>query len=237
MKPEFKRVMLKISGEGLAGDKKHGFDAEVVVGLVAQIKLLHEAGVQICMLAGGGNFFRGAQNTGIAMDRSVADQIGMLATVMNAMALKSALENAGVPVAVFSGVSVPQVCDSYTFRGATQALNENKVAIFAGGTGSPYFTTDTGAALRAIEMHCDVLLKATQVDGVYESDPRINPQAKRYEKITFDEVLEKRLNVLDMTAVSMAKDAGLKVMIFALNGKNSVVDAVCGDGRYTMIEK
>lgn len=235
MKPIFKRVMLKISGEGLAGAKKTGFDAEVIAKLALQIDELHQSGVQVCIVVGGGNFFRGAKSGG--MDRSVADQIGMLATVMNAMALKSALEGLLTPVKVFSGINVPQVCDYYTFREASKALSENNVVIFAGGTGSPYFTTDTGAALRAIEMHCDILMKATQVDGVYDNDPRFNKQAKRYDEITFAEVLEKHLNVLDMTAVTMAQEANLPVMIFALNAENSIVNAVCGKEKSTIIKK
>ena len=237
MKPIYKRILLKISGEGLAGAGKTGIDSAVVTELALQINELHQSGVQVGIVVGGGNFFRGAKNACAGMDRSVADQIGMLATVMNAMALKSALEGLLTPVKVFSGISVPQLCDTYSFREAFRALQENNVIIFAGGTGSPYFTTDTGAALRAIEMHCDILMKATQVDGVYDADPRYNPQAKRYDKITFSEVLEKNLNVLDMTAVAMAKDADLPVMIFALNTKNSIINAVCGKEKCTIIKK
>ena len=237
MKPKFKRVMLKISGEGLAGSDKTGIDTAIVMKTAQQISELQKAGVQVCVVIGGGNFFRGAKDAGVMMDRSVADQIGMLATVMNAMALKSALENMSVPVTVFSGINIPQLCDFYNFRNAIKAVRENQVVIFAGGTGSPYFTTDTGATLRAIEMHCDILMKATQVDGVYDADPRYNPQAKRYEKITFSEVLEKNLNVLDMTAAAMAKDADLPVMIFALKKENSIINAVCGNEKCTIIKK
>lgn len=237
MKPKYKRILLKISGEGLAGTDKTGIDTAVVMKTAYQIAQLQKSGVQTCVVLGGGNFFRGAKNAGAAMDRSVADQIGMLATVMNAMALKSALESISVPVMVFSGLNIPQICDNYNFRNAIKAVSENQVVIFAGGTGSPYFTTDTGAALRAIEMHCDILLKATQVDGVYDADPRYNPQAKRYDEITYSEVLEKNLNVLDMTAVAMAKDADLPVMIFALHKENSIINAVCGKEKCTIIKK
>ncbi|MBQ8482020.1 MAG: UMP kinase [Alphaproteobacteria bacterium] len=237
MKPKFKRVMLKISGEGLAGADGSGIDAEVITKIALQINELHQDGVQICIVAGGGNFFRGAKSVCTGMDRSVADQIGMLATVMNAMALKSALEGLLIPIKVFSGIRVPQVCDDYTFKEASRAMLDGNVLIFAGGTGSPYFTTDTGAALRAIEMHCDILMKATQVDGVYDADPRINPNAERYDTITFSEVLAKHLNVLDMTAVSMAEAADLPVMIFALNGEKSIVDAVYGKEKCTIIKK
>ena len=227
MEPKYKRVMLKISGEGLAGADKTGIDTEIVMKTARQLADLQKLGVQVCVVIGGGNFFRGAKNAGTMMDRSVADQIGMLATVMNAMALKSALEKSGADVCVFSGIRVPQICDSYNFRNA----------ISAGGAGSPYFTTDTGAALRAIEMHCDILMKATQVDGVYDSDPRYNPQAKRYDEVTFTEVLQKNLNVLDMTAAAMAQDAALPVMIFAMNKENSIVNAVCGNEKCTIIKK
>lgn len=235
MKPKYKRVLLKISGEGLAGTQKTGIDIAAVNKTALQIDKLRQMGVQIGVVVGGGNFFRGANAAG--MDRSVADQIGMLATVMNAMALKSALEKLQAPVKVFSGINVPQVCDLYTFREAAKAMDEENAVIFAGGTGCPYFTTDTGAALRAIEMHCDILMKATQVDGVYDSDPRKNPQAKRYEEISFAEVLSKHLNVLDMTAITMAQEANLPVMIFALNNENSIVNAVCGNEKSTIIRK
>lgn len=237
MKPKYKRILLKVSGEGLAGAGKTGIDADVVLQTAQQVAELQKTGVQVCLVVGGGNFFRGAKNAGTLMDRSVADQIGMLATVMNAMALKSALDKIGASCKVFSGISVPQVCDDYSFDKAYDALQSDKIIIFAGGTGSPYFTTDTGAVLRAVEMHCDILMKATQVDGVYDADPRVNSQAMRYDEISFSEVLRKHLNVLDMTAATMANEANLPVMIFALNGKNSIVNAVCGNEKCTIIKK
>lgn len=236
MKPKFRRVLLKISGEGLAGGKTAGVDVAVVSKQASQIAELQKSGVQVCVVVGGGNFFRGAANAGAMMDRSVADQIGMLATVMNSLILKSSLEKLGCSVAVFSGIDVPQLCDRYTFRDAYEAVKSNQVVIFAGGTGCPYFTTDTGAVLRAVEMHCDILMKATQVDGVYDADPRVNPQAKRYDEISFADVLHKHLNVLDMTAVAMARDAGLPVMIFALNDEKSIVNAVFGREKCTIIK-
>lgn len=235
MKSEFKRVLLKISGEGLAGEQKNGIDTEVLMSLGRQIAELQRSKVQVCVVVGGGNFFRGAKNAGAMMDRSVADQIGMMATIMNAMAMKSALLSLGCAVEVFSGLSVPQVCENYSFRKALAAVDAGKIVIFAGGTGSPYFTTDTGAALRAVEMHCDVLMKATQVDGVYDADPKVNPKAKRYDEISFKEVLEKHLGVLDMTAAAMAEEAGLPVMIFALNDENAIVNAVRGSEKSTII--
>lgn len=236
MKPVFKRILLKLSGEGLSGSKGFGVDEDVVARLAAEIAEVKRLNVQICLVIGGGNFFRGARNAGKLMDRSVADQIGMMATVMNALVLKAALEKNGCPVEIYSGLSVPQVCENYNFGKALRALEGGAVIIFAGGTGSPYFTTDTGAALRASEMHCDVLMKATQVDGVYNSDPRKNPQAVRYDEISFAEVVEKKLGVMDITAITMAADNNIPVMVFAQKGENSIVDAVCGTAKCTIIK-
>lgn len=235
MQPEFKRIMLKLSGEGLAGENKTGTDATVVQKLATEIKVVHDMGVQICLVIGGGNIFRGAKNGSAEMDRSVADQIGMLATVMNALTMKSALESIGCPAKVFSALAMPQICETYNFREAVQVLDNRNVAIFACGTGSPYFTTDTGAVLRALEMHCDIMMKATQVDGVYNADPRYDSSAKRYDAITYDEVLGKNLNVMDMTAIAMARDNALPVMIFMQKGENSIINAVCGKAKCTII--
>lgn len=236
MQPEFKRIMLKLSGEGLAGENITGTDAAVVQKLATEIKAVRDMGVQICLVIGGGNIFRGAKDGCADMDRSVADQIGMLATVMNALTMKSSLENIGCPAKVFSALSMPQICETYNFREATQSLDDDCVTIFACGTGSPYFTTDTGAVLRAVEMHCDVMMKATQVDGVYSADPRYDNNAKRYDDITYDEVLEKNLNVMDMTAIAMARDNKLPVMIFMQKGENSIINAVCGKAKCTIIK-
>ena len=228
--------MLKLSGEGLAGDNKTGIDAAIVQKLACEIKAVHDLGVQICLVIGGGNFFRGAKDAGAFMDRSVADQIGMLATVMNALTMKSALENIGCPAKVFSGLNMPQVCEPYSFREAKQSLENGTVSLFACGTGSPYFTTDTGAVLRATEMHCDVVMKATQVDGVYDSDPRYNKDAKRYDNISYAEVLDRHLNVMDMTAIAMAQENQIPIMVFAQKGDDAVLNAVCGTAKYTLIK-
>ena len=236
MTPKFKRILLKLSGEGLAGEDKNGIDMSVVRKLTDEIKRVHNLGVEVCVMIGGGNFFRGAKNAGAQMDRSEADQIGMLATVMNALTLKSVLNSMGCPAEVFSGLVLPQVCETYIFRRAIKALNEGKVIIFAGGTGCPYFTTDTGAALRAAEMHCDIIMKATQVDGVYSADPRYFPDAERYDEISYNEVLEKQLNVMDMAAVSIARDNNIQIMIFAQKEDNSIIKAVCGDAKCTIIK-
>ena len=236
MKPQFSRVLLKLSGEGLAGEAKSGIDMATVQKLAGEIAELQRMQVQVCLVIGGGNFFRGAKNAGEHMDRSVADQVGMMATVMNAMIVKSALESINVPATVFSGLIMPQVCEAYSYRQAMAAVNRGEVVIFAGGTGSPYFTTDTGAALRATEMHCEALLKATQVDGVYDADPRVEPNAKRYDSISYDEVLHKHLNVMDMTAISMMRDNKIPVIIFAQKEENALIKAVCGKIRHTIIQ-
>ena len=237
MKPIYKRILLKLSGEGLAGKDKTGIDTSVVGRLAAEIKKVRQSGVQVCLVIGGGNFFRGARNAGKIMDRSVADQIGMMATVMNALAMKSALESIDCPAVIYSGLNVPQVCNSYNFCDALRSVNEGKVVIFAGGTGNPYFTTDTGAALRAVEMHCDILMKATQVDGVYSADPRIDSTATRYDKISYNEVLERRLNVMDMTALAMLRDAKVPTMIFAQAEEQAIYKAVCGQIKHTIINE
>ena len=227
---------MKLSGEGCAGAEKFGIDSAVVSRLATEIKKIRELGTQVCLVIGGGNFFRGAKNADGIMDRSVADQIGMMATIMNALAMKSALDAMECPTVIYSGLNVPQVWDAYSFRNAIHSLENGKVVIFSGGTGSPYFTTDTGAALRAAEMHCDVLMKATQVDGVYDADPRHNPEAKRYDSLSYDEVLKKHLNVMDMTALAMLRDIKIPIMIFAQAEENAVLKAVCGQVKHTIIK-
>lgn len=236
MKPKYKRILLKLSGEGLAGDNKFGINPDVVMRLAREICAIRDLGVEVCLVVGGGNFFRGAKNAGALMDRSVADQVGMMATVMNALTMKSALKKLGCAATVYSGFAVPQACETYNFNKALHSLENGEAVIFAGGTGSPYFTTDTGAALRAVEMHCDVLMKATQVDGVYSNDPRINPDAERFDVISYDEVIAKHLNVMDMTAIAFVREAGLPTMIFAQTGENALVKAVCGEVKHTMIK-
>jgi uridylate kinase len=236
MKAKFNRIMLKLSGEGLSAERGFGIDSPTVERLAREIAEISRLGVQVCLVVGGGNFFRGAKNACKDMDRSVADQIGMMATVINALALKSALEACGQKAKVFSGLSVPSVCDDYRFDKAQCSLDDGNVTIFAGGTGNPYFTTDSGAALRAVEMHCDVLMKATQVDGVYDSDPRSNSKAKRFEQISYSEVIEKQLKVMDMTAVAMLQDNNIPIMIFKQSGDNPIINAVCGKGKYSIIK-
>lgn len=236
MKSAYKRILLKISGEGLAKAEQTGIDFVTVSRLAKDIADVRALGVEVGIVVGGGNFFRGAKKTSETLDRSVADQIGMLATVMNGLVFKSALESQGCAAVIYSGLSVPQVCDTYCFEKAVQSLKSGKVVIFVGGSGCPYFTTDTAAVLRAVEMHCEVLLKSTQVDGVYSADPKLNPQAERFDVIDYDTVIKNKLNVMDMTAISMAREAKLPIMIFAQKGENSIVNAICGNIEHTMIK-
>ena len=236
MKPLYKRILLKLSGEGLMGGRNFGIDNDVLCALAEQIKEICAMGTEVCIVVGGGNIFRGASEAAAGMDRPVADQVGMLATVMNALFLQNALRAADVEARVLSGLAVPAVCETYSYRQAVRHLQKKRVLIFAGGTGNPYFTTDTGAALRAAEMKCDVLLKATQVDGVYSADPKKDASAVRFEEISYDEVIAKGLKVMDITAVSLAKDSRLPIVVFALAGKGALADAVAGKGKFTIIK-
>ena len=236
MKPVYKRILLKLSGEGLMGDLSFGMSAEVIKDLAAQIKKVHADGVEVCIVVGGGNIFRGAKEASKGMNRTVADQVGMLATVMNALYIQNALEAGGTPARVLSGLNIPQVCENYMYRRALRHLEKGRVVIFAGGTGNPYFTTDTGAALRASEMQCDALLKATQVDGVYDSDPIHNPKAKKYKQISYDEVIRRELGVMDLTAVALAKENRIPIVVFSQHGTKALENAVCGRGEFTIIK-
>lgn len=236
MKPQYKRVLLKLSGEGLMGDKEFGVSPEVVSSLAEQIKQIHELGTDVCIVIGGGNIFRGAKEAAKGMDRSVADQIGMLATVMNSLFLQDALIKIGVPAKVVSGLRIPQACEDYSYRKVMSYLQNREVVIFAAGTGSPYFTTDTGAALRAAEMGCDALLKSTQVDGVYDSDPRCNSSAKRFDSLSYDEVIKKELKVMDISAVVLAKENKVPIIIFSQHEESALLNAVCAQGKFTIIK-
>ena len=236
MKPLYKRVLIKLSGEGLMGDKQFGMSPIVLHKLALDLKKVYDLGLEICIVVGGGNIFRGAKEASTGVNRSVADQVGMLGTVMNALYVQDALEKVDVPVRVMSGLNVPQVCEPYMYRKALKHLDRKRVIIFAGGTGNPYFTTDTAAALRASEMHCDALLKATQVDGVYTADPKKDPTAKRYEKVSFDEVLSKNLRVMDLTAITLIKESNIPIVVFELKNEDAFLNAVCGKGKFTTIQ-
>ena len=236
MKTKYKRVLLKLSGEGLMGDEKFGISPKVLQSLAAQIKSIVDDGVELCIVVGGGNIFRGAKGAAKGMNRTVADQVGMLATLMNALCLQNALEENGVDVRVSSGLSVPQVCENYMYRKAMRHLDKKRVVIFAGGTGNPYFTTDTGAVLRASEMQCEAVLKSTQVDGVYSSDTKIDAKAVRYDEISYDEVIQKQLKVMDVTAVALAKENNIPIIVFSQHDENSLKNIVRGKGVYTIIK-
>jgi len=236
MNKNYKRILLKLSGEGLMGEQTCGIDENILNAFAESIKKVYDKGVSLCIVIGGGNFYRGVNNKNKAVARSTADQAGMLATIINALFLKSALIYKGVPTEVLSGLAVPQAVETYSYRTAQKLLKEKNVIIFAGGTGNPYFTTDTGATLRALETNCDALFKATQVDGVYDSDPKKNPKAKRYKEISYDEVIAKELKVMDMTAISMARENKLPIIVFKQENENSLINVLNDKGNYTVIK-
>ena len=232
---KYKRILLKLSGEGLMGQKGFGVDEKVLSEIALQIKDIHQAGVLVALVIGGGNIFRGLSGAANGMDRVTGDYMGMLATVINALAMQDALARAGVPARVFSGVSMPTVCEPYIYRKAKNALEKGEVVLFAGGVGNPFFTTDTGAALRAAEMSCEAILKATQVDGVYTADPKKDKNAVRFEKVSYDEVLQKNLNVMDAAAIAMARDNKIDVVVFNMHNRKSLHDVLGGKGNFTVI--
>ncbi len=236
MKNSYKRILLKLSGEGLMGNQAFGISETVLDTFSESIKKIYDKGIEICIVIGGGNFYRGVNNTNNAVSRPVADQAGMLATIINALFLKSTLNHKGIPTEVLSGLAVPQAVETYSYRRAEELLAKKTVIIFAGGTGNPYFTTDTGATLRALEAGCDVLFKATQVDGVYDDDPKKNPKAKRFKEISYNDVITKNLKVMDMTAISMARENRLPIIIFKQETDHSLIDVLSGEGNFTIIK-
>ena len=235
-KPVYKRVLLKISGEALAGDKHTGLDFEVIGQVCDVIKECLDMGVQVGLVVGGGNFWRGAKNSGGAMERTRADHMGMLATVMNALALQDAFERHGIFSRVQSAINMQEVSEPYIRRRAIRHMEKGRVVILAAGTGNPYFTTDTTAALRACELDVDVLMKATKVDGVYDSDPKKNPDAKRYDRVSYMEVLSKGLNVMDSTATSLCMDNDVPMIVFDLTVKGNISRALKGEDVGTTVE-
>lgn len=228
-KPVFDRVLLKLSGEALMGGQSYGIDVNVAAAAAQEIRSVHELGVEIAIVVGGGNIFRGVSESAGNMDRSAADYIGMLATVMNAVVLQDALEKAGVYTRVMSAIDIPQLAEPFIRRRAIRHLEKKRVVIFAAGTGNPFFTTDSAASLRALEMNADVILKGTKVDGIYSADPLKDASATRYEKVTFQEVLEKRLNVMDASAISLCRDNDLPIMVFNMKESGNIVRAISGD--------
>jgi len=233
----FKRVMLKISGEALMGEQGFGLHPPTVERIANEIKSVHDLGVEICMVIGGGNIFRGLQGSAQGMERTTADYMGMLATVMNALAMQSALEARNVFTRVISAIPMDQVCEPYIRRRAVRHLEKKRVCIFAAGTGNPYFTTDTAATLRASEMACEAIFKGTKVDGVYDKDPVRNPDAVRYDKVTYNEVLAKRLAVMDASAIALARDNGLPIIVFSLDEAGGPRGILNGKGTYTTVSE
>ncbi len=229
----FKRVLLKISGEALSGKDGAGINPDMVEHVVSQLVELHSKGMDVAVVVGGGNFWRGRQ--GISMNRVTADHMGMLATIMNALALQDAIEKKGVPTRVQTALSIPAVAEPYILRKALRHFECKRIVIFACGMGNPYFSTDSGAALRAAEIKADVLLMAKNVDGVYDSDPKTNPKAVKYDKISYMDVVNKGLNVMDMTSVTMCMENKIPIIAFALNSKDGLIKAAMGEKIGTII--
>ncbi|MGA2939183.1 MAG: UMP kinase [Syntrophobacteraceae bacterium] len=236
-KPVYGRILLKLSGEGLMGSEPYGIDTRVLREIAEQISEVHKLGTQIALVIGGGNIFRGVSAASGGMDRSTADYMGMLATVMNALAMQDALEKFGIPTRVQSAIDMKEVAEPYIRRKAIRHLEKGRIVIFASGTGLPFFTTDTTAALRASEIGAEVLMKATKVDGVYESDPAKNPHALRYERISFSEVLNRNLKVMDATAISLAREEKMRIIVFNLNIRGNIRKAVLGKPVGTVVEE
>jgi len=233
--PIYRRVLLKISGEALMGSGSYGLDLATVDRIAGEIKAAIQIGTEVCAVIGGGNIFRGLQAAASGMERASADYMGMLATVMNALAMQNALERAGVPTRVLSAIPMTTVCEPYIRRRAIRHMEKGRVVIFAAGTGNPFFTTDTAAALRAAEMGVNALMKGTQVDGVYSADPKTNPKAERYDRLGYMDVLARDLKVMDASAVSLARESGIPIVVFNIHEKMNFVRALQGQGLSTVI--
>ena len=234
--PRFHRIMLKVGGESLMGDRSYGIDPQAALEVAGHIKHVHEAGVQIAVVIGGGNIFRGLAASKNGIDRATADYMGMLGTVMNALALQDAIEKVGVPCRVQSALQMPAVAENFIRRRAIRHMEKGRVLILAAGTGVPYVTTDTGAALHALELHCQVLMKATKVNGVYDQDPHQNPQAKRYQTLSFkDAIVQEKIEVMDTAAFAMASENNIPVMVFELFADDNLKRAIMGESIGTYI--
>ncbi|MXX88524.1 MAG: UMP kinase [Boseongicola sp. SB0677_bin_26] len=234
--PAYSRVLLKISGEALMGDQGFGLHPPTVAKIAEEVRSVHELGVEVCMVIGGGNIFRGLQGSAQGMERTTADYMGMLATVMNALAMQSALEALGIHTRVISAIRMDEVAEPYIRRRAVRHLEKKRVCIFAAGTGNPYFTTDTAATLRATEMSCQAIFKGTLVDGVYDKDPAKHQDARRYDKISYDDVLAKNLKVMDASAIALARDNGLPIIVFSLDEPGGFRGVLSGAGTYTTVQ-
>ncbi|WP_370254216.1 UMP kinase [Nioella sp.] len=234
--PTYSRVMLKISGEALMGDKGYGLNPPTVERIAREVKSVHDMGVEICMVIGGGNIFRGLQGSAQGMERATADYMGMLATVMNALAMQGALEKLGIHTRVISAIPMDQVCEPYIRRRAVRHLEKKRVVIFAAGTGNPYFTTDTAATLRANEMNCQAIFKGTKVDGVYDKDPVKHDDATRYDTISYDDVLAQHLGVMDASAIALARENHMPIIVFSLDEPGGFKGILAGEGTYTKVQ-
>ena len=233
---KLKRVLLKISGESLMGVDSFGIDVSTVDRVAKEISQVCKLGIEICLVIGAGNIFRGLSGAAAGMDRASADYMGMLATVMNSLAMQNSLERLGFQTRIQSAISMTEVCETYTRRRAIRHMEKNRIVIFAAGTGNPYFTTDTAAALRASEMDCDAIFKGTKVDGIYDKDPIEYKEANKFEKITYSEVLSKNLRVLDSSAVSLARDNNIPIIVFSIKENNGLLNILKGKGSYSVVE-
>jgi uridylate kinase len=232
---KYKRILLKLSGEALMGEQKYGIDSQVLIRYAKEIQAIAEKGVEITIVVGGGNIYRGIEAAATGIDRVQGDYMGMLATVINCMALQSALENIGLDTRLMSGIKIEQVCESFIRRRAIRHLEKGRIVMFGAGTGNPYFTTDTAASLRAIEVEAEVVLKGTRVDGVYTADPEKDPTATRYTTITFDEAYAKGLNIMDMTAFTLCKENAVPIIIFDMNKPGNLLKVLEGESVGTLV--
>jgi uridylate kinase len=235
-KPLYKRILLKLSGEALMGEQKYGQDPKTIERICRDVKSAIDLGIEVCIVVGAGNIFRGQQGEEAGMERASADYMGMVATVLNALALQNQIERLGVETRVLSAISMMQVCEPYIRRRAIRHIERGRVVIFAAGTGNPFFTTDTAAALRANEMGCDALMKGTQVDGVYDADPKKNKNAKHFKELSYHEVLVRDLKVMDASAIALSRENQMPIVVFSLAGKDSVAQAAQGKGKFTVIK-
>jgi uridylate kinase len=235
IEPRWHRVVVKLSGEALMGSASHGLDAGTVERIAADLVGAARLGVETAVVVGGGNFFRGIAGAEKGIERARADSIGMLATVMNALALEHAIENQGQPARALSAIAMPALCEAYSRQAALHHLGKGRVVVLAGGTGNPFFTTDTGAALRAAELSCDVIMKATQVDGVYSADPKRDPSARRFEHLTHDEAIAKNLAVMDTAAFALARETKIPILVFSIREPGAICAALLGKGKSTLV--
>ncbi len=231
----YRRVLLKISGEALMGTQSYGIDVAALERIAGDVKDAVDAGAQICLVIGGGNIYRGLSGVADGIDRATADYMGMLATIMNAMAMQAALERMGLPTRVQSAIPIMSICEPYIRRRAIRHMEKGRAVIFAAGTGNPFFTTDTAAALRAAEMSCDVMFKATQVDGVYSADPKQVKDAERYDFLSYHDVLSRDLKVMDASAISLSRENGIPIVVFSIHEKGNLSQVLRGKGRFTVI--